>query len=76
MSNEELAFLSYGKSPKDQKQDSSYSFDLNISSKNSNIFSSEEELIDCVYNQFELPFTNKNYYQNIDDILYLMNLIY
>lgn len=30
-------YFSYGKSPKDQKQDSSYSFDLNISSKNSDI---------------------------------------
>ena len=44
-------------------------FIKNISSKNSNIFSSEEELIECVYNQFELPFINKNYYQNINDIL-------
>ena len=44
-------------------------FIKNISPKNSNIFSSEEELIECVYNQFELPFTNMNYYQNIDDIL-------
>ena len=43
-------------------------FIKNISSKNSNIFSSEEELIECVYNQFELPFINKNYYQNINDI--------
>ena len=44
-------------------------FIKNISLKNNNIFISEEELIECVYNQFEFPFSNKNYYQRINVLL-------
>ena len=44
-------------------------FIKNISWKNNNNFITEEELIDCVFNHFELPITKKNYYQNLNDLL-------
>ena len=44
-------------------------FIKNISLKNNNNFVTEEELIEYVFNHFELPFTKKNYYQNLNDFL-------
>ena len=40
-----------------------------MSKKNNFLFFSEKELIECVFNQFEFPFNNKNHYQNIKDLL-------
>ena len=40
-----------------------------ISKKDNMFFISEKDLIDKVFNQFEFPFNNKNYYQNISELL-------
>ena len=40
-----------------------------ISKKNNFLLFSENELIEYIFNQFEFPFTNKNHYQNINDLL-------
>ena len=45
------------------------SFIKNIFLKNNNIFTNEEELIEIVYNQFELPFSGNNYYKSINELL-------
>ena len=40
-----------------------------ISKKDNLFFISERDLMDKVFNQFEFPFNNKNYYQNINELL-------